>query len=632
MSKKWIIPLLLALPFLPVLLWGFHLPEPSYAALSAARRAADSTGSLADFSTAFDELTTPLFPLGVAFLARLGLPPGPVAILLGTLGWGVAAWLIQRCGARLGYPKGSTVAAVLFALNPWIIPSLGEATGWIIALAWLIANFALARRYVAATLAALFLLSLFFHPSQGFSWPLAALPPLLWSAVLLAAALGIERLTRYAAERGVIAQEGDRAAAMLLAVLFLVGGTWQATRTWQLFNMRPLAQWALEEQAATWLRDNSGAANTLLSSERIGFLAERDVEGSTPADLQAIFETDPPDFVVSGSTLPWQMLEEALWFRLAYEPVLRLGEPASTQTPLTIWAYRPAFPDLGPRQGLNARVPDRLTLLGYQLGTQLLDTERPLDMALFLQAPAATLAEPAPFQAMVRLAAALDGRTVVEWNVDLPQSVTAEAWQPSQVISERFELPLPPDLEAGAYLLNLSLAGLGETELWPISFNNDVNRLDRVPLNYVNVPWRGDLSAATPANVDFGQGIRLTGFELGEARPGDPLAATLYWQADSPVGDALVVFVHLLDNNGQLIANHDGPPANGRFPTQAWQPGMTIPDTHSIPLPADLPPGQYELRAGLYYPETGTRLPLEFMDGAPADGDAVSLGSVTIGE
>ena len=58
---------------------------------------------------------------------------------------------------------------------------------------------------------------------------------------------------------------------------------------------------------------------------------------------------------------------------------------------------------------------------------------------------------------------------------------------------------------------------------------------------------------------------------------------------------------------------------------------MTIPDTHAIPLPPDLPPGRYEVRAGLYDPGTGIRLPLQFVDGAPAEGDSVTLGSVTIG-
>jgi hypothetical protein len=45
-----------------------------------------------------------------------------------------------------------------------------------------------------------------------------------------------------------------------------------------------------------------------------------------------------------------------------------------------------------------------------------------------------------------------------------------------------------------------------------------------------------------------------------------------------------------------------------------------------IPLPADLPQGEYRVRAGLYRPDTGERLPL-----VGAAGDAVELGPFHLG-
>ena len=140
MSKKWVIPLLLLLPFVPVLIWGFYLPEPAYAALLSAQQAASWQWPFAEAGAGNQALSTPFFPIGVGLLSRLGFEPAPVATLLGALGWGTAAVLMWSLGREINYNRGTSVAAALFCLNPWIIVTLGQATGWIIALIWLIAN------------------------------------------------------------------------------------------------------------------------------------------------------------------------------------------------------------------------------------------------------------------------------------------------------------------------------------------------------------------------------------------------------------------------------------------------------------------------------------------------------------
>jgi hypothetical protein len=44
------------------------------------------------------------------------------------------------------------------------------------------------------------------------------------------------------------------------------------------------------------------------------------------------------------------------------------------------------------------------------------------------------------------------------------------------------------------------------------------------------------------------------------------------------------------------------------YPTDLWPVGGLIPDTHTLVVPDDLPPGEYDLRIGLYDPAAGTRL------------------------
>ena len=81
-----------------------------------------------------------------------------------------------------------------------------------------------------------------------------------------------------------------------------------------------------------------------------------------------------------------------------------------------------------------------------------------------------------------------------------------------------------------------------------------------------------------------------------------------------------------MDAAGNVVAQGDAPPQAGRYPTHWWEPGEVIADQHAIPLPADLPLGDYRVRTGLYWPDTGERLPL-----AGAVGDAVELGPFHLG-
>jgi hypothetical protein len=56
------------------------------------------------------------------------------------------------------------------------------------------------------------------------------------------------------------------------------------------------------------------------------------------------------------------------------------------------------------------------------------------------------------------------------------------------------------------------------------------------------------------------------------------------------------------------IVVSDAIPGGGLRPTSTWNWGETIPDQHLLQLPAALPPGQYNLVAGLYDTRTGARL------------------------
>ena len=62
-------------------------------------------------------------------------------------------------------------------------------------------------------------------------------------------------------------------------------------------------------------------------------------------------------------------------------------------------------------------------------------------------------------------------------------------------------------------------------------------------------------------------------------------------------------FVHLVDETGMGLSQHDGPPGGVHTPFQSWAPGLILKSTHNINTPDSLPPGKYRLIAGLYYPD-----------------------------
>jgi hypothetical protein len=148
-------------------------------------------------------------------------------------------------------------------------------------------------------------------------------------------------------------------------------------------------------------------------------------------------------------------------------------------------------------------------------------------------------------------------------------------------------------------------------------------------------PAQGSLAGNAPLDnpvaARFGDQITLLGYHLAEesVKPGRMVRVTLFWEAEGPVADRLVAFVHVVDGDGRLVAQQDGEPVGGSRPTTTWTPDETVPDRRGILLPHDLGNGEYKLVVGLYDPDTGERLPLIDAKGNPV-GDSVPLGTIKV--
>jgi len=126
-------------------------------------------------------------------------------------------------------------------------------------------------------------------------------------------------------------------------------------------------------------------------------------------------------------------------------------------------------------------------------------------------------------------------------------------------------------------------------------------------------PWRSAPRASPVAGTTLGAGlVQLLGYRVDRAgyRPAETLDVTLYWLGLSTLKDDYKVFVHLTGEDSPVPrSQHDGDPGGGYTPTTRWLPGELVPDTHTLTLPPDLPPGKYSLWAGMYDYKSGKRLP-----------------------
>ncbi len=82
----------------------------------------------------------------------------------------------------------------------------------------------------------------------------------------------------------------------------------------------------------------------------------------------------------------------------------------------------------------------------------------------------------------------------------------------------------------------------------------------------------------------------------------------LYWRALGPIRDDYTVFVHLLDQDGTVVAGYDKEPRRGAAPTSTWALEEQVVDAVQLSLPAGIPTGLYQLEVGLYNAASGQRI------------------------
>lgn len=360
----------------------------------------------------------------------------------------------------------------------------------------------------------------------------------------------------------------------------------------------------LDENGIGWGRQETALLN------EVYFYPENWLPNETPVityDLDLAASAPPGKYTVtlslieesSGAQLPVGVQGE--FSGVVYEVgVVNWDEPGLTSTA--------GLPEFVPVEN-SAWLEDSLHLLGYSIQPDPVVAGADLTVDLFWRA-----GDQLPQGLQVAL------QVGDETPIQHPLSRFDSAqWQPERIIQEKYRLPVPADMSAGAAMVRLQPKlsdGQSVGEMVELT-NVSVMTTDRVFTLPDQIPL--------PVAVRFEPGITLRGagpVSLSAAI-GDHVSLTLYWQAEGKTEEPVTAFVHLVDENGTIVTQIDRWPAG--LPSNIWAPGQVIIDEYELPIPSTVKPGVYRIVVGLYNANDGLRFAVRDEDGQQTTDDSVFL-------
>ena len=180
--------------------------------------------------------------------------------------------------------------------------------------------------------------------------------------------------------------------------------------------------------------------------------------------------------------------------------------------------------------------------------------------------------------------------------------VPTSMWRPGEIWRDPYRIPVSEDAEAPSRLrLEVGLYDAKAEET-----------LGAIPVGHAKLaPPATQPDVKHRLDVRLGDGVTLLGYDLtSEAvEAGESFTVTLHWEARRAPSRDYQVFVHAMGEAAEPVAQGDGPPLMGDYPTSMWEAGEIVVDPHRVSLPDHLPAGLYRILVGMYHLQTMERLP-----------------------
>lgn len=282
---------------------------------------------------------------------------------------------------------------------------------------------------------------------------------------------------------------------------------------------------------------------------------------------------------------------------------------------------------------IDIRFDTLVSLQGFTVSPDSVKTGEPVNIDLYWEV---TGQPPGNYLLFVHLIDAETGALIAQRDThpglgNFPSS----QWQPGDRFVERLSLYVPETAYVPAKgRLQVGLYAPGAYRLGITNGATGEGLGDAYPLGDLSIEPAGPEGVTTlpnPGHYNFEDQIRLLGYEYNQRvlPPGEGLELTLFSEAVRPDPGDYEIQVRLLDKNGEIVAEHQARPQDGRRPTTTWRPDDVVVETILLPLTTSIPGQILSVEVALVDAETGRRLNLIHPDGRWID-DELRLSPIVI--
>jgi hypothetical protein len=323
-----------------------------------------------------------------------------------------------------------------------------------------------------------------------------------------------------------------------------------------------------------WINANTSEDATLTLGDLgiVGYYARRQLSDSPGLIAPDMYIKTPAyavmkykDDFVAAPQLFWNEITETEWFRSLYMPIAQISVKDDYQfSPIRIFQRR-----------LDIQPPDWV-IEGFDLS-----------LTCVAELPQGS---PVPETTSAQLFAS-DGELVVEVERPFLMGVYPDTIvRHDETLVEQIALPAIVDPGNYTWSMNCGAETLqGETTVMPFESADEFD----------------------PMNARWGDFAELQGMLMADGNEvwsGGTVRVALQFVAAGTAETDYILFTHVLDSSGNIVAQVDGAPRLGTRPPNTWETGETIIDVREIALPPDLREGTYSLITGWYDWRTGERL------------------------
>ena len=181
-------------------------------------------------------------------------------------------------------------------------------------------------------------------------------------------------------------------------------------------------------------------------------------------------------------------------------------------------------------------------------------------------------------------------------------------WIPGEIVIDHRHIRIPRDTTPGQYNLIIKSSAA----------NNSIDKIILMPIEIEEITREWEATTTEhPTDFTLGRTFQLVGYNITF----DPqFSIQLNWKSLQVTDTDFTVFVHAFNSDNILVGQSDSQPVGSTYPTSLWIPNEHIMDTHSLLLA----PGEYDIKIGMYIPETGERLTI--IEGK----DAIEINDLTV--